>query len=203
MIESKYNFYFQLQDEDEMYLVYNSFSNGLIAISRELKDKIHGKEFDIMDPDDFGELKKGGFIVSGKINEVDLIKIRYRQSQYTNSHFTFTICPTLNCNLSCSYCFETLENNLNESKVMNQKTINRIVASVDKYLENGVKNFRALWYGGEPLLHPELIEELSTKFIEICEKYKSHYSSGIITNGTLLTENIAIMLKKKRSIQYK
>jgi uncharacterized protein len=43
------------------------------------------------------------------------------------------------------------------------------------------------WFGGEPLLGYEAIEELAPRFIEISEKHGINYTSHITTNGYLLT----------------
>ena len=50
------------------------------------------------------------------------------------------------------------------------------------------------WYGGEPLLAIEPIEELTYKFKEICKQFNIEYSASIITNGYLLTESVCDML---------
>lgn len=189
MKESKYNFFYSI--EDNKYLAYNTFTNGLAVIYNDVKDKIAEKKFDKINKNVLKELKKGGFIVSGDINELDLLKIRYRRNQYRQDYFALTIAPTINCNMACKYCFETPD-----KKVMDKKTINKLVEFVEKNLKNGVKTFSVTWYGGEPLLHPEIIEELSNEFIKLCENNRVIYSSSIITNGTLLTENNARMLKK-------
>lgn len=52
------------------------------------------------------------------------------------------------------------------------------------------------WYGGEPLLAIDIVQSLSKKIVEYCTKNDIHYSSGIITNGYLLTKENAEILKE-------
>lgn len=194
MKESSYN-YFSLHENNKC-LAYNTFTNGLAFIDNDLKNKIVEKKFDKISKSVLKELKKGGFIVSRDKSELDLLKIRYRQLQYRTNYLGLTIAPTMKCNMACKYCFETLEEKVQAKKIMDKKTIKKLIEFVANFLKNGAKIFHVTWFGGEPLLHPEIIEELSKEFIQLCDNSNAIYSASIITNGTLLTENNAKMLIK-------
>ena len=45
---------------------------------------------------------------------------------------------------------------------------------------------RVEWFGGEPLLCMDVIENLSKHFIDICRKAHKGYTAAITTNGYLL-----------------
>lgn len=71
-----------------------------------------------------------------------------------------------------------------------------IIKGIEKFIQNKSHDLRFLniqWFGGEPLLAANLIEELSKRFMNICEKNKIHYTARMTTNGYLLNKN---MLKK-------
>jgi uncharacterized protein len=53
--------------------------------------------------------------------------------------------------------------------------------------------FGVTWYGGEPLLGIPVIERLTSKFKEICERKKAEYTAGSI-NGYLFTTKIVKQL---------
>lgn len=54
------------------------------------------------------------------------------------------------------------------------------------------------WFGGEPLLAMDVIENISKEVINICKKLKKLYNASITTNGFLLTpKNIEILLKNR------
>lgn len=54
------------------------------------------------------------------------------------------------------------------------------------------------WFGGEPLLNIDAIENISNKVIELCKRSKKLYYGTITTNGYLLTpDNIEKLVKLK------
>ena len=103
---------------------------------------------------------------------------------------SLTICPTGGCNFDCPYCFED-----HNSKKMDQKTMDGVAGLSEKLLDVfGAKKLSVTWFGGEPLLACDVIEFLSGKLMEICDKRDVKYSAGIITNGYLLDQKTADML---------
>ena len=70
-----------------------------------------------------------------------------------------------------------------------------VVALTRRMMEvNNARSLNVTWFGGEPLLAPEIIESLSGKLIALAEEHHASYDAGIITNGYLLTpENIRIL----------
>lgn len=190
MKESNYNYFYPI--EDEKCLAYNCFTNGLAVINLSLKELISEGKIDEIDEGALGELKKGGFIVQDELNELDLLKIRFRQAQFNNSHLSMTIAPSTLCNMACKYCFETLEEK--EKNLMSQATMDRCFEYIKKCLEKGAKSLHITWFGGEPLLHPDIIEELSDKLIKHCDTKEIEYTASVITNGTLLNEKNSELL---------
>lgn len=58
------------------------------------------------------------------------------------------------------------------------------------------------WYGGEPIIGKNVIENLSTKIIEICERKNANYNASIVTNGYLLNENLIDIFSELRIDDY-
>lgn len=103
-----------------------------------------------------------------------------------------TICPTMGCNFDCPYCFEDHGRGRMAPEVQDD-----IVALAERMLKmSGAKALGVSWFGGEPLLAPDIIESLSNRLIALAEQYGAEYSAGIITNGYLLTQDIADMLDR-------
>lgn len=191
---SKYNFFYPFEKDKEKSLAYNARTGALALIEREnykiLNDFIHyGKN--IEDERLLQNLKKGGFIVEDNINELDLIKYNNLNAKYSSRHLMLTIATTLNCNLDCVYCYEK---DSRRNSNMSIEVQNSIVNLIEKDIKN-ISKFSVTWYGGEPLLALDVIENLSKKFIEICEKHNVYYSAGIVTNGYNLNKDTAIKLK--------
>jgi len=103
-----------------------------------------------------------------------------------------TICPTMGCNFDCPYCFED-----HGSGRMSAEVQDDVVALAERMLDaSGAKNIGVTWFGGEPLLAPDIIEALSARLMALAEERGGNYSAGAITNGYLLTQEIVDMLEK-------
>ncbi len=103
-----------------------------------------------------------------------------------------TICPTMGCNFDCPYCFED-----HHAGKMSAEVQDDVVALAERMLEaSGAERFSVSWFGGEPLLAPEIIESLSGRLIALVEEQGGTYSADIITNGYLLTQEIVDMLDR-------
>lgn len=87
------------------------------------------------------------------------------------------------CNFNCSYCLQ------GEKRLKVQQPI--ISKKFTDYLERypNKKNTRLFFWGGEPLLYFETIKE-------IVSKYGKDFSIGIISNGSLLTQEIVYFINK-------
>lgn len=95
----------------------------------------------------------------------------------------YVIWMTLNCNLSCSYCYE----NDKKNKIINMETINDTINFINKTYEFDNELY-VQFHGGEPLLEFEKIEYITNKLNYSINK-KIKYS--MTTNGTLLTDEMA------------
>ncbi len=101
-----------------------------------------------------------------------------------------TICPTMGCNFDCPYCFEN-----HFASKMSSEVQDDVVALAKRMLDtSGAKDLSITWFGGEPLLAPDVIESLSNRLIAFVEERGGKYHADIITNGYLLTQEIADML---------
>lgn len=107
---------------------------------------------------------------------------------------SLTICPTLGCNFDCPYCFED-----HGRGKMSPKVQDDVVALAKRMLEAaGTNKIRVTWFGGEPLLAPDVIESLSQRLMELTGSEDDDYEASIITNGYLLTqENIDMLARYK------
>lgn len=100
------------------------------------------------------------------------------------------ICPTMGCNFDCPYCFED-----HGQGKMSAETQDDVVALAKRMLEvSGAKNMSVVWFGGEPLIAPEIIESLSKRLMALVDDLGGTYHASIITNGYLLTQGIVDML---------
>jgi len=120
-----------------------------------------------------------------KSAELKELKLRYDLARFETRRWSFTVAVNNVCNLSCSYCYEV------RSRVfMSRETSERFV--VFAAANGGTCGFADVqWYGGEPLMSAELVIATSEKLKRTLAELDAGYSSSIITNGTLLTNELA------------
>ena len=105
---------------------------------------------------------------------------------------SLTICPTMGCNFDCPYCFED-----HGQGKMSDEVCDDVVALAERMMDaSGTTSLGVTWFGGEPLLAPDVIESLSERLIALAEGRGGKYEASIITNGYLLTQDMAAMLER-------
>lgn len=103
-----------------------------------------------------------------------------------------TICPTMGCNFDCPYCFED-----HFAGKMSAQVQDDVVALAGRMLDaSGAKDLSVTWFGGEPLLAPDVVEALSGRLMALAEARGGTYHASIITNGYLLTQEVVDMLDR-------
>lgn len=178
MKDSKFN---TIIEKEEDLLMYNSFSGALLKIP---KNKI--KDYESI-------LYKEGFLVDDDKDELLTYRYLYYKTLFYNNKLDLTIATTTSCNLSCPYCFE--EGNKHK-EFIDQDIIDAIIRYIISQKE---KKIYITWFGGEPLMCIDKIFDLNNELI----KNGIQYHASMITNGTLLTNDIIdkLPLLKLNSIQ--
>jgi len=105
---------------------------------------------------------------------------------------TNVIYLTTHCNLDCGYCYEKKNR---EATGFVHRTITS--AEIDAFVEEVSAREHdnsscVVIFGGEPLLQPQLVQELMDKFM--VRKASSGVHFDLVTNGTLITPAMATML---------
>lgn len=172
---SRYNVHASNGDE---HLIYNTLYNSFV--------RLEGNEYgDFLSCDSGSPLSDdflgNGLWISDSVDEFGkYMLLSGAFSKYMTRPFSFTITPTMRCNARCAYCYEA-------GAVM-KDFCDEIFDSLIKFITghdmtNGV-NFN--WFGGEPLLRPDVIDRITDAMNERGIKYGSY----IITNGSLLNAEI-------------
>jgi uncharacterized protein len=138
-------------------------------------------------PDLYATMLHYGMIVEDACDEADLLIREWLQADAMTDSFFITINPTLNCNLSCWYCYEKHE----QGTELNGNVIPSIKNLISRKMEKGVKNLSVSFFGGEPLLqfHQSVFPLLQFA----CKKGLQNnvrVASAFTTNGVLLTEDV-------------
>ena len=92
----------------------------------------------------------------------------------------YTILPTLACNARCVYCYEEGRKQIKMTPEVVEQTIRYILDTRTK------EEISLNWFGGEPLLCPEIIDHMC----DVLSEAKVPFKSFIISNGSLITPSI-------------
>ncbi len=139
----------------------------------------------------YSELVENGFIVLQDENEFKKVKFLFDRKFFDNSQLNLILVPTMECNFACEYCFEEPFRNSVKKKDYFE-TIEKYVKKYSKfytYLEMSL-------FGGEPLLFSSELINLINNTSQICKEVNTDFGNSIITNGSLLTEDIMSELIK-------
>ena len=154
--------------------VFNVFTKQLIE--GELPDSAHAGE-------GFDDLIEAMFLVpEGKdectyYESIARMMRLYGQKKGVSG---YTIMPTLGCNARCVYCYEEGRKPVKMTPEIVEQTIRYILKTRSK------ENITISWFGGEPLLCPDIIDH-------ICDRLREEnvsFQSIMVTNGSLITPGI-------------
>jgi uncharacterized protein len=126
--------------------------------------------------------REQGVIIPETFDELDYFRQQHDQAKFVPSNILgLTICPTMNCNFRCTYCYQH-----HPSGIMAQDIQDRIVRYV-KHHSPPLEKLSVTWFGGEPLLELPIIERLTERFLLL----SAGYDASIITNGSLLSGKVS------------
>lgn len=186
MKESKFNIVGEY-DENHIW-VYNAMTTATVFLERYEYTKI----FDLHQvdgiPDIFSQLCEMGFFLDDGFDELDYLrKLRDTVAESNSKIADIMIAPTMDCNARCYYCFEA---GCHHDK-MSIQTADAVV----KYIIDNWNHdlFNINWFGGEPLMAPDIIDYIS----EQLKANEVKFISRITTNGYYLTPEIALRAKEK------
>ena len=184
-IQSHFNFvYVRVPNEN---VIYNTFSKALVVLTDEEYQQYATLSF--ADVDVKGQLIDNGILIEDSLNEMRFLKYFHYKTKFSSDTLFLTIAPTLDCNFSCPYCYEERRPGKMSSEVQNA-----LISFIRESISNGVKNLDISWYGGEPLMYPDILESLARRIVSEAEKGKCLLSMHLVTNGYMLTPQIIDML---------
>lgn len=197
MKPSRYNFFYPYKPDSNKHIAYNSFSNALALMETRQYDEYRLFEKDNEHPlanAFIKDLRKGHFVVDDEVDELALIRHRLLKGRYGSSGLGLTIAPTSDCNFRCVYCYE--KDSMHHA-TMAEETQQAIINFIEDRAPN-LSDLHISWFGGEPLLALDIIENMTKRILSLAEEYKFLYSASIVTNGYLLSpENARRMLDCK------
>jgi hypothetical protein len=202
---SLYNFFYELHED--RFVLYNYAVDSVMIITKDVKNIIDLYKSKIdnlcaIHPDLYNELKNRSYVVRDDIDERVSIMENIRSELNSSKKFDLTINPTLDCNLRCWYCYETL--------IPDSKITSNTLDSIKYLIENiarkqKLEELNLSFFGGEPLFKTrEVILSLINHAKRQCELHGKILNIHFTTNATLLSLDIIkkiSLLKLNVSIQ--
>lgn len=188
-------------EQENSYYLWNTLNGNMMRLSTNALEYYHHlpNVFEFSDNTIFSKLIQHRYIVPEQYNEVQFILSKEQQSIQAElaESFYITVATTLSCNYNCIYCFEK---DVISSQKMSKETQDHTIAYILSLLSKNkiCKKFRITWFGGEPLLFPEIIDYISRPIIEYCDANNIEYGATVITNGVKLTDDTLSLLLKNR-----
>ncbi|MFH0831471.1 MAG: radical SAM protein [archaeon] len=140
-------------------------------------------------------LKSNNFLVPNNFNPRELLITRFKDYIKEAKSGKFITNLRLNitdsCNCTCRYCYvHTIKGKKSQSISENtaKQAITKFIYMAKK---NNLKHLTIRFFGGEPLLYPELIKNLMLYSNNLSKKYHIRVHYIINTNGTIMSKEIA------------
>jgi uncharacterized protein len=173
--------------DDNGVVLFNSYNGAILHFSEEEKDEVLSSLKRVGQKEFESEIQRNlyetGFLVTEEVNEKNRALFLH-QSLHRTDMMHLVLLPTEACNFRCTYCYETFSRGK-----MNSETISGLKTLVKEKAAN-LSNLNISWFGGEPLLALDVIEELSNSFLAVAKEQNIVYSSDLVTNGYFLTKEV-------------
>lgn len=191
-----------VSEDSDKYVLYNTVTGGIIKLEKGIYDRFKQRFFEEKEINFFDDLRKEHFVVPECQDEFQLIRhneINLQQNIASVDTLSYVIAPTTACNLRCIYCFEHEQDCI---ATMDGDTIAQTIKFIDREMQT-IKNVNKVyvtWFGGEPLLCFNQMLEFGEKFRQQFNSSAILLDSRVITNGVLLTQEKARLLKEKVNV---
>lgn len=195
MKQSKYNCI--LQDNTGM-VIYNAATDQLVALTPQLAnifnegkaapEKIKAQHAELYD-----HLLQKGIFVCDDADETEAYIRKREEYERSSGEYTITINPTLACNMSCWYCYESHKN----MPAMSADVKQSVLLLIDKLLaDNKLKKLNLSFFGGEPLLYfDKVVVDIVNHAKMQCKAFDAKLSIHFTTNAYLLTDSVLKQLE--------
>lgn len=195
MKQSKYNCI--LQDNTGM-VIYNAATDQLVALTPQLAnifnegkatpEKIKAQHAELYD-----HLLQKGIFVCDDADETEAYIRKREEYERSSGEYTITINPTLACNMSCWYCYESHKN----MPAMSADVKQSVLLLIDKLLaDNKLKKLNLSFFGGEPLLYfDKVVVDIINHAKMQCKAFDAKLSIHFTTNAYLLTDSVLKQLE--------
>ena len=185
--KSRFNFTYR-QSEDA-YVVFNTYSKALVVLSSAEFEQFNAQHFD--DSQMVRELADNGILVDETFDEIGFMTYCHNMTKFSKGSLHLVLATTMDCNFACPYCYE----NRRKGK-MSIAVQDAIVQFIEANINDGVHKLDVTWYGGEPLLYPDIVESLAARIRSLADRSGCELTMYMVTNGYLFTPDLVELIDR-------
>lgn len=165
-------------DRPGMSLVYSTLRSSVALLPDDL---LAAAERGGLGGEEGKTLARLGMLTPDRVGEQERMRTIFRIPR-PGTPFSAVVLLNLDCNLACTYCYEDA---FRGRKYMSPATAGRLVEVVSDRIGRG-QPVRLTFYGGEPLLSPDLIRAIARPLRDAAREVGVGFGFSLVTNGTLL-----------------
>jgi len=201
-MDYKLSFYNVIFDHRGSHYIYNTLSVALAELDERTYNCMITGQLSALSLEIFEGLREEGFIVEITADEQAEYLYFYNRLRLggTAKVLAITYVPSFVCNLACPYCLEGQEK---DPKVVGKKETERVLKFAEKKIvesmgttEIRIEQIHANLYGGEPMLQKKALMQYCLGMKQLAEKYGCGIKFFIISNFTLLDDEILDLIEK-------
>lgn len=188
--------YIVKKETSNSYILFSTISKTIIKVDKEYYAKLKSDNINnLLSKSDLEFLKSNYFLVKDDIDERKIVKYIMNKERLDQKIFSSYMTFSTMCNFACVYCYE--EGQTNRDNIMSKETLNDVINWYDFIIKkNNYKEIRVCLFGGEPLIHKDLIKLFVTELDKIVKCNDAKLSITMVTNGYLLDQKTITFLKE-------
>jgi len=197
MQPSMFNVRVPLEDRDEVFLM-NTFTDAQLIVSRDVADLLEriayqNPTLSAEERDAVSLLWDNGFLVEDRQSDRHRLEEFFENVREDREQLRVTVLTTLQCNFACDYCIQGDHGDYNKHAVkMSLETAARVAEWTESRLDSvQPSRFHLTFFGGEPLLNLPVVYYLAERLWSSCRTRHVEMTINIITNGLLMTADVA------------
>src|SRR5688572_9572301 len=197
MQPSMFNVQVPVPGRDEVFLM-NTFSDAQLLVSSDVAALLAraaepAREWSRDEQDALETLAENGFLVADRTAERAKLEQFFHDVREDTDQFRMTVLTTLQCNFACDYCIQGDHGdyNKNATKMSLETAADLVKWAAGRLDEIKPSRYVLTLFGGEPLLNLPVCYFLAEEMWKVTQARGIEMLVNVITNGLLLTEEVA------------
>lgn len=176
-------------------ILYNTLNDSLVKLSESEYEEV-SKEIrsNALNNDVSNTLQQLGFLIGIDIDEKSQYMGKLVADWKSDDRCCIHILPTTACNFNCKYCYQS---GIDRSHYLYEKDVSSILRYFEGYISDSkIKSVCMVVHGGEPTLNWKFVEVFLPELAQLLDCKGIDMSTQIVSNGYLLTDEKANLLKE-------